>query len=137
MTVCQILQHCVKPEASPNLMLPFVNPHCLQDMVLFNDSIYYNIAYGNLSATREQVEAAAAAAQVRLVAASCAVPCIAAAAAAVTTVAGISVTAPATARAAKTSVLCQALLSLLARQCLTDATSCSQETVAAVTARGM
>lgn len=28
---------------------------CAQDMVLFNDSIYYNIAYGNLSATREQV----------------------------------------------------------------------------------
>jgi ATP-binding cassette subfamily B protein len=36
-------------------------------MVLFNDSIYYNIAYGNLSATREEVEAAAAAAKVRLV----------------------------------------------------------------------
>ncbi|WIA13719.1 hypothetical protein OEZ85_007271 [Tetradesmus obliquus] len=35
-----------------------------QDMVLFNDSIYYNIAYGNLAASREEVEAAAAAAQV-------------------------------------------------------------------------
>lgn len=29
---------------------------CLaQDMVLFNDTIYYNIAYGNLAASREQV----------------------------------------------------------------------------------
>lgn len=27
-----------------------------QDMVLFNDSIYYNIAYGNLAASREQVQ---------------------------------------------------------------------------------
>lgn len=35
-----------------------------QDMVLFNDTIYYNIAYGNLSAPQEQVEAAAKAAQV-------------------------------------------------------------------------
>lgn len=35
-----------------------------QDMVLFNDSIYYNIAYGNLAASREQVEAAAKAARV-------------------------------------------------------------------------
>lgn len=35
-----------------------------QDMVLFNDTIYYNIAYGNLNACREAVEAAARAAQV-------------------------------------------------------------------------
>lgn len=35
-----------------------------QDMVLFNDTIYYNIAYGNLQATREEIEAAARAAQV-------------------------------------------------------------------------
>lgn len=35
-----------------------------QDMVLFNDTIYYNIAYGNLSASKEAVEAAARAAQV-------------------------------------------------------------------------
>jgi hypothetical protein len=35
-------------------------------MVLFNDSIYYNIAYGNLGASREAVEAAAKAAQVRV-----------------------------------------------------------------------
>lgn len=35
-----------------------------QDMVLFNDTIYYNIAYGNLGASREAVEAAARAAQV-------------------------------------------------------------------------
>lgn len=35
-----------------------------QDMVLFNDTIYYNIAYGNLEAPREAVEAAARAAQV-------------------------------------------------------------------------
>lgn len=35
-----------------------------QDMVLFNDTIYYNIAYGNLGASREAVEAAAKAAQV-------------------------------------------------------------------------
>lgn len=27
----------------------------LQDMVLFNDTIYYNIAYGNMSANKEQV----------------------------------------------------------------------------------
>ncbi|GIL71461.1 hypothetical protein Vretifemale_2014 [Volvox reticuliferus] len=30
-----------------------------QDMVLFNDTIYYNIAYGKLGATRAEVEAAA------------------------------------------------------------------------------
>ncbi len=30
-----------------------------QDMVLFNESIYYNIAYGRLSATRDEVFAAA------------------------------------------------------------------------------
>lgn len=35
-----------------------------QDMVLFNDTIYYNIAYGNLSASKEAVEAAAKAAQI-------------------------------------------------------------------------
>jgi len=37
-----------------------------QDMVLFNDTIYYNIAYGNLSAPKEAVEAAAKAAQASL-----------------------------------------------------------------------
>jgi ABC-type multidrug transport system fused ATPase/permease subunit len=46
-------------------------------MVLFNDSIYYNIAYGNLSATREQVEAAAAAAKVGAVSTVLVVFCIA------------------------------------------------------------
>ncbi|KAG2449672.1 hypothetical protein HYH02_005201 [Chlamydomonas schloesseri] len=35
-----------------------------QDMVLFNDTIYYNIAYGKLGATREEVEAAAKLARV-------------------------------------------------------------------------
>lgn len=30
-----------------------------QDMVLFNDTIYYNIAYGRLSADREEVYSAA------------------------------------------------------------------------------
>ncbi|GAX78993.1 hypothetical protein CEUSTIGMA_g6433.t1 [Chlamydomonas eustigma] len=35
-----------------------------QDMVLFNDSIYYNISYGDLSAPRERVEAAAKAARI-------------------------------------------------------------------------
>lgn len=35
-----------------------------QDMVLFNDTIYYNIAYGDMTATREQVESAARAARV-------------------------------------------------------------------------
>ena len=35
-----------------------------QDTVLFNDSIYYNIAYGRPSATREEVEAAARAAHI-------------------------------------------------------------------------
>ncbi|KAG2490479.1 hypothetical protein HYH03_011108 [Edaphochlamys debaryana] len=35
-----------------------------QDMVLFNDSIYYNIAYGRPGATKEEVEAAARAARV-------------------------------------------------------------------------
>ncbi|KAJ9531485.1 hypothetical protein QJQ45_015055 [Haematococcus lacustris] len=35
-----------------------------QDMVLFNDTIYNNIAYGNLAASQEQVEAAARAARV-------------------------------------------------------------------------
>lgn len=42
-----------------------------QDMVLFNDTIYYNIAYGNLDATREAVESAARAAQVSLWCYSC------------------------------------------------------------------
>ncbi|MFN4099006.1 MAG: ABCB family ABC transporter ATP-binding protein/permease, partial [Pararhodobacter sp.] len=35
-----------------------------QDTVLFNDTIYYNIAYGKDDATREEVEAAAQAAQI-------------------------------------------------------------------------
>ncbi|MDQ2972057.1 MAG: ABC transporter ATP-binding protein/permease [Pseudomonadota bacterium] len=35
-----------------------------QDTVLFNDSIYYNIAYGRTDATREEVEAAARAAHI-------------------------------------------------------------------------
>ena len=35
-----------------------------QDTVLFNDTIYYNIAYGSAGATREDVEAAAAAAKI-------------------------------------------------------------------------
>jgi ATP-binding cassette subfamily B protein len=35
-----------------------------QDTVLFNDSIYYNIAYGRPEATRDEVEAAARAAQI-------------------------------------------------------------------------
>jgi ATP-binding cassette subfamily B protein len=35
-----------------------------QDTVLFNDSIYYNIAYGRPEATREEVEAAARAAHI-------------------------------------------------------------------------
>jgi len=35
-----------------------------QDTVLFNDTIYYNIAYGRPEATREEVEAAAKAAQI-------------------------------------------------------------------------
>lgn len=35
-----------------------------QDMVLFNDSIYHNISYGDLSAPRERVEAAAKAARI-------------------------------------------------------------------------
>ena len=33
-------------------------------MVLFNDSIYHNIAYGDLTAPREKVEAAARAARI-------------------------------------------------------------------------
>jgi ATP-binding cassette, subfamily B, heavy metal transporter len=36
-----------------------------QDTVLFNDTIYYNIAYGNTNATREQVIAAAESAHIR------------------------------------------------------------------------
>jgi ATP-binding cassette subfamily B (MDR/TAP) protein 6 len=35
-----------------------------QDSVLFNDSIYYNINYGRISATKEEVESAAKAAQI-------------------------------------------------------------------------
>jgi ATP-binding cassette subfamily B protein len=35
-----------------------------QDTVLFNDTIYYNIAYGRTDATREEVEAAARAAHI-------------------------------------------------------------------------
>ena len=33
--------------------------YSLQDLVLFNDTIYYNIQYGRLDATREEVEDAA------------------------------------------------------------------------------
>ena len=36
-----------------------------QDTVLFNDSIYYNIAYGRIDASREEVEAAAEQAHIR------------------------------------------------------------------------
>jgi ABC-type transport system involved in Fe-S cluster assembly fused permease/ATPase subunit len=36
-----------------------------QDTVLFNDTVYYNIAYGRPDATREEVEAAAAFAHIR------------------------------------------------------------------------
>lgn len=35
-----------------------------QDTVLFNDTIYHNVLYGNLSATKEEVEAAAKGAQI-------------------------------------------------------------------------
>jgi len=35
-----------------------------QDTVLFNDTVYYNIAYGNTSATRQQVEDAASSARI-------------------------------------------------------------------------
>ena len=35
-----------------------------QDTVLFNDTVYYNIAYGNTQASREQVEAAAKSARI-------------------------------------------------------------------------
>jgi len=35
-----------------------------QDTVLFNDTVYYNIAYGNTSATRQQVEDAARSARI-------------------------------------------------------------------------
>jgi ATP-binding cassette subfamily B protein len=35
-----------------------------QDTVLFNDTVYYNIAYGNTKATREQVEDAARSARI-------------------------------------------------------------------------
>lgn len=37
-----------------------------QDVVLFNDSIYYNIAYGDPSASREAVEQAAAQAELHV-----------------------------------------------------------------------
>ncbi|MNI27909.1 putative multidrug export ATP-binding/permease protein [compost metagenome] len=35
-----------------------------QDMVLFNDTIYYNIAYGRAGASREEIESAARSAQI-------------------------------------------------------------------------
>jgi ATP-binding cassette subfamily B protein len=35
-----------------------------QDTVLFNDTVYYNIAYGRADATREEIEAAARAAKI-------------------------------------------------------------------------
>lgn len=35
--------------------LRWCNPQVPQDLVLFNDTIYYNIAYGNLAASREEV----------------------------------------------------------------------------------
>ena len=42
-----------------------------QDTVLFNDSIYYNIAYGRPDASREQVIEAARAAIFTILSASC------------------------------------------------------------------
>lgn len=34
-------------------------PYKFKDTVLFNDTVYYNIAYGNVTASREEVEHAA------------------------------------------------------------------------------
>jgi hypothetical protein len=42
---------CTAPSPPSTMQVP-------QDMVLFNDTIFYNIAYGDLSATREQVRVA-------------------------------------------------------------------------------
>ena len=36
----------------------------VQDTVLFNESIFYNVAYGNLNASREEVYAACTSAQI-------------------------------------------------------------------------
>ena len=46
------------PSSTPSLLPP------TQDMVLFNDSILHNISYGDLTAPRERVEAAARAARI-------------------------------------------------------------------------
>ena len=43
---------CLRASALHALQVP-------QDMVLFNDTIYYNIAYGRLSADRDEVYSAA------------------------------------------------------------------------------
>lgn len=45
------------PTCKPLLRGP--PPRHLQDLVLFNDSIYYNINYGRLDASKPEVEAAA------------------------------------------------------------------------------
>ena len=47
---------CVSASASPSASPPQTHA---QDLVLFNDTIYYNIRYGRLGATREEVEEAA------------------------------------------------------------------------------
>jgi hypothetical protein len=46
--------------STSNLTASTLVSHFLpQDLVLFNDTIYYNIAYGRLGASREEVETAA------------------------------------------------------------------------------
>lgn len=38
---------------------PFTTPTVYRDTLLFNDTIFYNIAYGNLAADEQAVQAAA------------------------------------------------------------------------------
>ena len=54
-SVCCRPEH-INTQQRPKLPCPLQVP---QDMVLFNDTIYYNIAYGDLSAGSEEVHSAA------------------------------------------------------------------------------
>lgn len=49
---------------TPDKRNPLMGPWHVQDMVLFNDTIYYNIAYGDMAASRDKIEAAAKAARI-------------------------------------------------------------------------
>ena len=55
-----VVNRCRSPFLSLTSLLIFIPTYThKRDTLLFNDAIYYNIAYGNLAASHEEVEAAA------------------------------------------------------------------------------